>query len=153
MFAARSPMTFDERVLTQSTSQAACEFERSIDSLRNTTNRWSRDRSATARDCYATLPPERTEMLTVALGVGGWTGTAAPLAERSLKLSANARNCSWIGPKLSKMRTNRVILEWTSQRGFRKLTGYRAMPALVAALRAHDTSSARPGVDETEKAA
>ena len=42
-----------------------------------------------------------------------------------------------------------MVLRWTAagvleaERGFRKLTGYRAMPALVAALRAHDTNSAR----------
>jgi hypothetical protein len=46
-------------------------------------------------------------------------------------------------------------LRWTAagvleaERGFRKLTGYRAMPALVAALRAHDTNRARSGVDQT----
>ena len=48
-----------------------------------------------------------------------------------------------------------MVLRWTAarvleaERGFRKLTGYRAMPALVAALRAHDPNGARPGVDET----
>ena len=52
-----------------------------------------------------------------------------------------------------------MVLRWTAagvleaERGFRKLTGYRAMPALVAALRAHDPNCAPPGVDETEKAA
>ena len=52
-----------------------------------------------------------------------------------------------------------MVLRWTAagvleaERGFRKLAGYRAMPALVAALRAHDASSNRPGVDVTEKAA
>ena len=37
-----------------------------------------------------------------------------------------------------------MVLRWTAsgvleaERGFRKLAGYRALPALVAALRAHD---------------
>ena len=52
-------------------------------------------------------------------------------------------------------------LRWTAagvleaERGFRKVAGYRAMPTLVAALRARDTQSARtcPGVEATEKAA
>ena len=52
-----------------------------------------------------------------------------------------------------------MVLRWTAtgvleaERGFHKLTGYRAMLALIAALRARDTNSARPGVDEAEKAA
>ena len=52
-----------------------------------------------------------------------------------------------------------MVLRWTAaevleaERGFRMLTGYRAMPALVAALRAHHTNRARSGVDQTEKAA
>jgi putative transposase len=51
-----------------------------------------------------------------------------------------------------------MVLRWTAagvleaERGFRKFIGYRAMPALVAALRPHDTNRARSGVDETEKA-
>ena len=44
-------------------------------------------------------------------------GTALSLAERGLKLSANARNCSWVGSKLFKLRPNRAILEWTSRAG------------------------------------
>jgi len=49
-----------------------------------------------------------------------------------------------------------MVLRWTAagvleaERGFRKLAGYRALPALVAKLGAHDASRARPGVDETE---
>jgi hypothetical protein len=54
-----------------------------------------------------------------------------------------------------------MVLRWTAagvleaERGFRKVAGYRAMPTLVAALRARDTQSARtcPGVEATEKAA
>jgi hypothetical protein len=39
-------------------------------------------------------------------------------------------------------------------RGFRKVTGYRAMPLLVAALRARDAKTERePTVDDGEKAA
>jgi hypothetical protein len=37
-------------------------------------------------------------------------------------------------------------------RGFRKFVGFRAMPSLVAALRAHDTQFNRR-VDPAEKAA
>jgi hypothetical protein len=50
-----------------------------------------------------------------------------------------------------------MALRWTAagvleaECGFRKLTGYRALPALVAALRAHDPNGARPGVDETRE--
>jgi hypothetical protein len=41
-----------------------------------------------------------------------------------------------------------------AERGFRKLVGYRAMPILVAALRACDTQCSRnPEVDVAEKAA
>ena len=42
-----------------------------------------------------------------------------------------------------------------AERGFRKLVGYRAMPILVAALRAHDVQFNRTErrVDDTEKAA
>ena len=41
------------------------------------------------------------------------------------------------------------------ERGFRKLAGYRALPTLVAALRAHDRQFNRTEhrVDDTEKAA
>jgi putative transposase len=51
-----------------------------------------------------------------------------------------------------------MVLRWTAagvleaERGFRKLIGYRAMPILVAALRAHDAPCKRR-VDDTEKAA
>src|ERR1700690_1550872 len=64
-----------------------------------------------------------------------------------------------IGRRVRHWQSGTMVLRWTAagvleaERGFRKLTGYRALPALVAALRAHDPNGARPGVDETEKAA
>src|ERR1700680_1311168 len=64
-----------------------------------------------------------------------------------------------IGRRVKRWQSGTMVLRWTAagvleaERGFRKVTGYRAMPALVTALRAHDTNSARPGVDVTEKAA
>jgi putative transposase len=64
-----------------------------------------------------------------------------------------------IGRRVRHWQSGTMVLRWTAagvleaERGFRKLAGYRAMPTLVAALRAHDTSSARPGINETEKAA
>jgi len=66
-----------------------------------------------------------------------------------------------IGRRVKHWQSGTMVLRWTAagvleaERGFRKLAGCRAMPTLVAALRAHDTqfNSARPGVDETEKAA
>src|SRR5271157_2554393 len=66
-----------------------------------------------------------------------------------------------IGRRVKHWQSGTMVLRWTAagvleaERGFRKLAGRRAMPTLVAALRAHDTqfNSARPGVDETEKAA
>jgi putative transposase len=63
-----------------------------------------------------------------------------------------------IGRRVSHWQSGTMVLRWTAagvleaERGFRKLTGYRAMPALVAAPRAHDPNGARPGVDETAKA-
>jgi putative transposase len=64
-----------------------------------------------------------------------------------------------IGRRVRHWQNGTMVLRWTAagvleaERGFRKLAGFRAMPTLVAALRAHDTGSARPGVNETEKAA
>jgi putative transposase len=66
-----------------------------------------------------------------------------------------------IGRRVKHWQSGTMVLRWTAagvleaERGFRKLVGYRAMPTLVAALRAHHTqfNGARPGVDETEKAA
>jgi putative transposase len=53
-----------------------------------------------------------------------------------------------------------MILRWTAagvleaERRFRKVAGYRALPKLVAALRAHDAAVDRQRkIDETEKAA
>jgi putative transposase len=62
-----------------------------------------------------------------------------------------------IGRRVRHWRSGTMVLRWTAagvleaERGFRKLTGDRAMPALVAALRAHDPIGARPGVDELRK--
>lgn len=64
-----------------------------------------------------------------------------------------------IGQRVRHWQSGTMVLRWTAagvleaERGFRKLAGYRALPALVAKLGAHDASRARPGVDETEKAA
>jgi len=66
-----------------------------------------------------------------------------------------------LGRRVKHWQSDTMVLRWTAagvleaERGFRKLLGCRAMLTLVAALRAHDTqfNSARPGVDETEKAA
>jgi hypothetical protein len=53
-----------------------------------------------------------------------------------------------------------MVLRWSAagvfeaERHFRKITGYRAMPVLVAALRAHDAKFDRAAtVDNPEKAA
>ena len=53
-----------------------------------------------------------------------------------------------------------MILRWTAagvleaERRFRKVAGYRALPKLVAALRAHDAAVYRQRkIDENEKAA
>ncbi|MGD0291860.1 MAG: hypothetical protein ABSC63_19785 [Candidatus Binataceae bacterium] len=49
-----------------------------------------------------------------------------------------------IGRRVKRWQGGTMVLRWTAagmieaERGFRKLTGYRALPALVAALRAHD---------------
>ena len=49
-----------------------------------------------------------------------------------------------IGRRVKRWQGGTMVLRWTAaavieaERGFRKLAGYRAMPALVAALRAHD---------------
>src|SRR6202158_3740698 len=66
-----------------------------------------------------------------------------------------------IGRRVKRWQSGTMVLRWTAagvleaERGFRKVAGYRAMPTLVAALRARDTQSARtcPGVEATEKAA
>jgi hypothetical protein len=53
-----------------------------------------------------------------------------------------------------------MVLRWTAagvleaERGFRKLVGYRAMPILVATLRAHDAQFERKSeFDVADKAA
>jgi len=65
-----------------------------------------------------------------------------------------------IGRRVRRWQSGTMVLRWSAagvleaERGFRKIAGYRAMPILVAALRAHDAKTARPSaVDDTEKAA
>jgi putative transposase len=49
-----------------------------------------------------------------------------------------------IGRRVKRWQSGTMVLRWTAagvieaERGFRKLAGYRALPTLVAALRAHD---------------
>ncbi len=63
-----------------------------------------------------------------------------------------------IGRRVKRWQNGTMVLRWTAagvleaERDFRKLVGYRAMPILVAALRAHDAQFNRK-VDDTEKAA
>ena len=63
-----------------------------------------------------------------------------------------------IGRRVKRWQSGTMVLRWTAagvleaERGFRKVVGYRAMPILVAALRAHDAQFNRR-VDDTEKAA
>jgi putative transposase len=66
-----------------------------------------------------------------------------------------------LGRRVRRWQSGTMVLRWTAagvleaERGFRKLAGSRAMPILVAALRAHDVQFNRTGrrVDDTEKAA
>jgi putative transposase len=66
-----------------------------------------------------------------------------------------------IGRRVRRWQSGTMVLRWTAagvleaERGFRKLAGYRAMPILAAALRAHDVQFNRTErrVDDTEKAA
>ena len=65
-----------------------------------------------------------------------------------------------IGHRVKRWQSGTMVLRWTAagvpeaERGFRKLVGYRAMPILVAALRARDAQFERnPEVDVAEKAA
>jgi len=65
-----------------------------------------------------------------------------------------------IGRRVKRWQGGTMVLRWTAagvleaERGFRKLAGYRAMPTLVAALRAHDNQFNRNRrVDVTDKAA
>jgi putative transposase len=63
-----------------------------------------------------------------------------------------------IGRRVKRWQSGSMVLLWTAagvleaERGFRKVVGYRAMPILVAALRAHDAQFNRR-LDDTEKAA
>jgi hypothetical protein len=60
-----------------------------------------------------------------------------------------------IGHRVKHWQSGTMVLRWTAagvpeaERGFRKVVGYRAMPTLVAALRARDTQFDRshPGID------
>jgi putative transposase len=65
-----------------------------------------------------------------------------------------------IGRRVRRWQSGTMVLRWSAagvleaERGFRKITGYRAMPILVAALRAYDAKTVRDSaVDHTEKAA
>jgi hypothetical protein len=66
-----------------------------------------------------------------------------------------------IGRRVRRWQSGTMVLRWTAagvleaERGFRKVVGYRAMPILVAALRAHQAqfNPTERRVDDTEKAA
>jgi putative transposase len=65
-----------------------------------------------------------------------------------------------IGRRVKRWQNGTMVLRWTAagvleaERGFRKLVGYRAMPILLAALRAHDAQFERSSeIDVKEKAA
>jgi putative transposase len=66
-----------------------------------------------------------------------------------------------IGRRVKRWQNGSMVLRWTAagvleaERGFRKLAGYRAMPTLVAALRAHDAQldRAEGKLDTTKDAA
>ncbi len=66
-----------------------------------------------------------------------------------------------IGRRVRRWQSGTMVLRWTAagvleaERGFRKVAGYRGIPMLVAALRAHDAQFDHPtgAVDATEKAA
>ena len=65
-----------------------------------------------------------------------------------------------IGRRVRRWQSGTMVLRWSAagvleaEHGFRKIAGYRAMPILVAALRAHDTKTVRASaVDDAEKAA
>src|SRR6202162_1011306 len=65
-----------------------------------------------------------------------------------------------IGRRVKRWQNGTMVLRWTAagvleaERGFRKLVGYRAMPILVAALRAHDAHlEPKSQLDVAEKAA
>jgi len=65
-----------------------------------------------------------------------------------------------IGRRVRHWQSGTMVLRWSAasvleaERSFRKIVGYRAMPMLVAPLRAHDAKINRAAtVDDTEKAA
>jgi len=65
-----------------------------------------------------------------------------------------------IGRRVKRWQNGTMVLRWTAagvleaERGFRKLMGYRAIPILVAALRAHDDHlEPKSELDVAEKAA
>jgi putative transposase len=65
-----------------------------------------------------------------------------------------------IGRRVKRWQNGTMVLRWTAagvleaERGFRKLGDYRAMPILVAALRARDAQFKRkPDLDVAEKSA
>ena len=66
-----------------------------------------------------------------------------------------------IGRRVKRWQSGTMVLRWTAagvleaERGFRKIVGFRALPTLVAALRARDAQFERShaGVDATGKAA
>jgi transposase-like protein len=65
-----------------------------------------------------------------------------------------------IGRRVRRWQSGTMVLRWSAtgvleaERAFRKMVGYRAMPMLVAALRAHDAKISRGStVDDAEKAA
>ena len=65
-----------------------------------------------------------------------------------------------IGRRVRRWQSGTMVLRWSAagvleaERRFRRITGYRAMPTLVAALRAHDAKLDRAStVDNKQKAA
>jgi putative transposase len=65
-----------------------------------------------------------------------------------------------IGRRVRRWQSGTMVLRWSAagvleaERSFRKIVGYRAMPILMAALRAHDAKIDRAStVDDAEKAA
>ena len=65
-----------------------------------------------------------------------------------------------IGRRVRRWQSGTMVLRWSAagileaERGFRKIAGYRAMPILVAALRAHDAKTVQvSAVGDAERAA
>ena len=107
----------------------------------------------------ASLREGLEETLTV-MGLGLPTNLERVLSSTNLieNLFGRVRE---IGRRVKRWQNGTMVLRWTAagvleaERGFRKLVGYRAMPILLAALRAHDAQFNRVErrVDDTEKAA